>query len=218
MYMKVKVKIPTTQADIKLSQYQKFIKDTEESEDLNLIKRKKVECFCNLPENVVLQLKAKEVDEIVSTIDKALDEKHELQLKIRVDGVEYGFIPNLSDSISFGEEIDLEEYMKDVQTYDKAMAVMYRPITYKKSDTYLIKEYTAQEPALDLPLNIVTGAVFFFRNLLLTLEIAIKNFIKAQAKTDKRLSTLEVNGVGILQYMRSLEGMSLSSTMLQNYR
>lgn len=216
--MKIKFKVPTTQADIKLSQYQKFIKDTEESEDLNLIKRKKVEHFCTLPENVVLQLKAKEVDDIVKTIDKALYEKHELKLKIRVNGVEYGFIPNLADSISFGEEIDLEHYMKDVQTYDKAMAVMYRPITYKRGDTYLIQEYTSKEEPLDLSLDVVTGAVFFFHRLLMTLEIAIRNYIKVQAKTDKRLSTLEINGDGILQSMRSLEGIYLSSTMLQNYR
>lgn len=215
--MRVKIKIPKSQKDIRLSQYQKFFKKTEESEDANYINRMKVAIFCNLPDKAVNQMYAKDFEEVVNHLDNVLNEVHDLQMKVKHEGTTYGFIPNI-EMITAGEEWDAETYMSDVKDYDKLMSVLYRPITYTKGDTYLIEEYTAQEKPLDLNLDIVTGAIFFFQNLLRDCVNAIKRYLKTQVKQDKKLLALEQNGVGILQSINSLEEIYSDMMKLPNYQ
>ena len=50
---------------------------------------------------------------------------------INGDEVEFGFIPKL-DNISLGEFVDLDSYMSDWDNMHKAMAVLYRPVTFRK--------------------------------------------------------------------------------------
>jgi hypothetical protein len=57
-----------------------------------------------------------------------------------MDGVEYGFIPNLDD-MSFGEYVDLDTYLGDWQNIHRAMAVLYRPIREKRGERYNIVPY-----------------------------------------------------------------------------
>ena len=47
--MKIKVNIPTSLGDIKLSQYKKFLKIQENNDDENFLQAKMIEIFCNLP-------------------------------------------------------------------------------------------------------------------------------------------------------------------------
>ena len=67
-------------------------------------------------------------------------QKPDLVTKFRLDGVEYGFIPDLNE-LSFGEYIDLDTYLGDWENIHTAMNVLYRPINSKKGDRYTIQEY-----------------------------------------------------------------------------
>ena len=73
-----------------------------------------------------------------------LQEKQNSSLKkiIKIDGVEYGFHPDL-DSITLGEYADLEHYIKlGIEKHlPEIMAVLYRPIKEKKNDIYIISAY-----------------------------------------------------------------------------
>lgn len=203
--MKLKVKVPTSLKDIKLSQYQKFIRTTKDSEDENFIARQMVGIFCNLPDSVINSMKPKDFDNIVSDIVNVLSSKSELVTTFKLDGVEYGFIPDFND-ITLGEKIDIDTNYKDISTLDKAMSVMYRVISYKKKDTYLIEDYTGEEKPLDVTLDVVFGANVFFSTLMKDLLNYIQNSITHQVENNPKVSqTLEQNGDGTIAFTNSLE-------------
>lgn len=59
---------------------------------------------------------------------------------ITIDGIEYGFIDKLS-SLSLGEWIDIENYLKDpIKNLHKLMAMFYRPLLTTLNDGTRITE------------------------------------------------------------------------------
>ena len=104
--MKVKITIPEKLSEIKLSQYQKFIRTTKDQEDEAFIARQMVGIFCDVPDKVVGQIKAKDYESILNSISEVLQEKPEFKPTFKMDGVEYGFIPNLSEDITVDEKAD----------------------------------------------------------------------------------------------------------------
>jgi hypothetical protein len=136
--------------------------------------------------------------------------------------VKFGFIPKLDD-ITLGEFVDLDNYIGDWQQIHKAMAVLYRPITFQKGDLYLIEEYEGSdkysEIMEDAPVNVALGAVVFFYRLGSVLSDYLIRSLAQQVKEDKEVKThLERNGVGINQYTQYLEEMSQNLKKLQNYQ
>jgi hypothetical protein len=215
--MKVKITVPTSLSEIKLSQYQKFLRTTKDSEDINFINKQIVGIFCDLPDDVVNSITQKSFDEICVDITNLLKtvNNQKLQRIVNYDSKEYGFIPNLDD-ITVGEQADLSEYIKDWQNMGKALGVMYRPVTLKRKEAYLIKEYKGDGVSLDMPLDVALGAYFFFVNLAKDLLNYIPNYIEKVAQQDENLQSSEVNGVGITQSMASLREICLSLTMSLN--
>jgi hypothetical protein len=202
--MKVKLTIPTELKDIKLSQYQKFIKTTKDSEDSNFIARQMVAIFCGISDELVDSIKAKDYESIVSDISKVLEEKPKLVERFKMSGIEYGFIPDLEE-ITVGEKADLDNNIKDVKDFHKAMAVLYRPIVLKQGKTYQIEDYTGKEKPLDVTLDVAFGANVFFLTLMNDLLNSTLNFIENQAVHNQKVSQLlEKNGIGIAQSMHSL--------------
>ena len=193
--MRVKVKIPTSINDIKLSQYQKFLKTTKDVDDVNWINRQSVAIFCNLPDEYVDKIRKKDYDDILNTLNKLLSEQPELELKINYKGAKYGFIPDL-ENITVGEQADLETLISDWQKMDKAMAVLYRPIENEFKGRYEIAEYTSKEEPLDLPLGVVLGAYAFFLNLLNDLQSYIQNSIQQLEIQNRYNEILAKNGDG----------------------
>jgi hypothetical protein len=69
------------------------------------------------------------------------------------------------DKITAGEYIDLDKYLTDEDTYDRAMAVLYRPIENVFKDLYnrgLYQLETYRKELEDMPLDIVLGSLVFF--------------------------------------------------------
>ena len=199
--MKIKVKVPGELNDIKLSQYQKFIRTTEGKEDENWLTRQYVAVFCNLPDKVIGQVKKSDFNDMLNHIQRILSQDGKFERIIKYNGKEYGFIPKLDD-ITVDEQADLEHFLKDVQTLDKAMGVCYRPIKSKVKDSYLIEEYKGEGESLDLPLGIVTGATAFFLNLLNDCLNCIPNYIQDHQTLIQPI--LEENGIGTITFMHSL--------------
>lgn len=212
---KVSIKIPTSLNDIKLSQYQKLLKAIDGLENEELTNRYMVEIFCNLPESVVRNMTAKSYNEVLTTLNdvfKDIDKEHGLAAKIVYNDIQYGFIPNLDD-ITVGEQIDIDSNLKDWQTMDKAMSILYRPIKTSHKDKYTIEDYK-DIGSLDLPLDVVLGACFFLTNLQNDLLNTIPNFIEAELRTNPKLQNLVQSGGGINSFMESLRKTFLISTRL----
>ena len=205
--MKVKITIPERLEDIKLSQYQKFLRTTKSSQDENFIVRQMVGIFCNIPDDVVGSIRANDYEGIVSQITNVLEQKPTFVQQFKKDGIEYGFMPKLDD-MTVDEKADLDTYYKDVQGLHKAMAVLYRPIKHKFRDSYTIEEYKGKGE-LDVNLNIAFGANVFFSNLMKDLLSCTQNFIENQLEhNDKVSQILAENGIGINHTMDSLKEIS----------
>lgn len=211
--MKLEINVPENLNEITLEQYQRFDKiNTEENQDSNFLLHKTVEIFCGLELKDIATIRVNSIKEILEDIDKVFSEKTDLVPTFTLDGIEYGFIPNLDD-MTIGEFIDLDENLTEWETIHKAMSVLYRPINYKKEDKYLIEDYTGLDKAelfKKMPLGIVMGAmVFFYRLNNELLEITL-NYLKREVPNQmntESLAALERSGVGSSRFMDSLRVM-----------
>jgi hypothetical protein len=130
----------------------------------------------------------------------------QLVQRFKMNGVEYGFIPDLDD-MSLGEYIDLDTYLGDWENIHRAMAVLYRPIKNKSGNRYNIKDYDGKgfEDMKDMPLDAVLSSIVFFYNLGIELSKAMMNYLETteeEALTEYLNS--QQNGVGINQFTHSL--------------
>ena len=167
----------------------------------------------------------KDLNELIVHFKKVFEEKPQLIRQFKIKNMEFAFIPKLDD-ITFGEYVDLEHHLQDWKTYHKAMAVMYRPIDKTYDDKYSIVDYEPNEDMQDLmkfaPLDVAIAASFFLQNLLSELLQATLTYLRNELTKSKDLTnfrkefSLANDGVGIHQYMDSLETTLQSLTQLQN--
>lgn len=205
--MKVDLIVPNSLKEITLKQYQKFIKIQKENDDPYFLQCKMIEIFCNLDSNAVRNIKLSDADKIVNVLNLMFEEKPKLINRFKLGKVEYGFIPKLED-ISLGEYVDLDTYMGDWDNMHIAMNVLYRPITEKIKDKYLIEEYnTESKDKLDeIPLDVVLGSVFFFYNLGMELSTVMLNYLEEEEVNNlMQQQTFQKNGVGTKVSLDSLK-------------
>jgi len=220
--MKVKISIPTNLNEIKLSQYQKFLKIVQDNEESDFLNHKMVQIFCGVDLNIVDAMRQKDVEDAVNTIGGLFKQMPPLQQKFEMNGTTFGFIPNLDD-MSSGEYMDLDGYITNWDDMHRAMAVLYRPIKQKLGEKYLIEDYEGTEryaeKMKDMPLDVVLGSVVFFwhlgRELLKsTMDYLVEN---PQIATLNK-ANLEKGGDGILQSMHLLREMLDDLMKLPNYQ
>ena len=115
--------------------------------------------------------------------------------RFTLNGVEYGFIPNL-DKMSVGEYIDLDEYLKDgINSAHRVMSILYRPITKKFGSMYRIEDYEGTSKYSDIMLkssyDIYLSSLVFFYHLGMSLSNYINTSILTETeKVQKRVKTL----------------------------
>lgn len=132
-----------------------FIRDYE-GDDLNreLIKRFELEDFT-----------ISELNEYTNKLSEYLNEGKSLVLNFRHKGVNYGFIPKLTE-MTAGEFIDLDDYCK-YEDIPRIMSILYRPIVRKgflwNKGKYKIEKYKETHNKFnDLPVSYYFGAMVFF--------------------------------------------------------
>lgn len=202
----MKIILPESIHDIKLSQFQKYNKLLER-EDLTpeQFDKRKVEIFTGIERNKLDLISQKDYKEITEQIDSALNQTVDFTPTFFIQDVEFGFIPNL-DKITAGEYRDLSIYGSDVDKLHNLMAVLFRPI--KKKDVfgnYSIVSYEGTEKyaniMLHMPLSIVNGALVFFSSLANELcNYTQKYMVEEQAKEKMQVSTLK-NGDGMQLFL-----------------
>ena len=184
--MKYQLKVPKNLNDLTVGQYLDYIsRDEPTTEDL-------LTTFLNLDINTLRSLKADSVKKLEVHINEVLSEKPKFIPRFNLDGVSYGFEPNLDD-ITFGVNEDATEYLREPEKLNKALAVLYRPITERVGSKYRIEPYkgTGERSTLFLnaPLGIALGMTVFFYNLTTDLLKATLNY--TQAEMEKEVLLLE---------------------------
>lgn len=157
----VKVILPETARELTIEQYQKFLK-VQGDDTFTMLKA--LEIFANIPLKVAYAMKADDIMDIGNSIFTMIGAKHPLTRRVTFRGREYGFVPNLEE-MSFGEYIDLDTYLADMDMLHKTIGVLYRPITKEKGDLYEVEHYNGTDGYSDFPLDVALGATLFFYRL-----------------------------------------------------
>ena len=205
--MQVEILVPATLSEITLEQYQKFLKIQDNNEDETFLAIKMIEIFCGIRGDTIMKMKASSIRDITTILTDMFNQKPPLVREFTMKGKEYGFIPKLED-MSFGEYVDLDTYVGDFENIHRAMAVLYRPITQKYNDKYLIEEYEGEDNEImkDMPMDAVLSSVIFFYNLGMDLSKVMLNYLQEEETQDlvQQLNS-EKNGDGINQFSGSLK-------------
>jgi|TARA_R110002153_G_scaffold46628_4_gene131658 hypothetical protein len=221
--MDIKIKVPSNLSEITLEQYQRYIKVLAAAEDGNqketFLSLKILEIFCNVPYKVALQFPLSEVGRIVQLVSDILNEKGDLVRTFKMGDTEFGFIPKLDD-MSFGEYIDLDNFLGDWDKMHKAMSVLYRPIDKKKENLYSLKDYdgdTFHESMKQMPMDAVFHSIVFFYTLGIELSKTMTKYLEGDQEMASTLKQgLTENGDGIVQFTTSLEDLLNELKISQN--
>lgn len=211
--MKLEINVPTTLEEITLGQYQKFLITKEGSNDEEFVAQKMIELFCNIELKEIAKMKLTSINELIEHFTKIFDVKPKFQPTFKIGSQEFGFITSLED-ITFGEYVDLETNLQSWETYHKAMAVMYRPLTLKYKNQYNIAPYEPNEEMQNLmkfaPVTIAISSSVFFWNLGSDLLSATTSYLEQQMMKNPTIAdniakhiNSQNNGVGINQFMQS---------------
>ena len=205
--MNIEINVPSSLSEITLGQYQKFLKIAENNPDGNFLNAKMIEIFCGIPLSDSYKLKMSSVTAILDILNEMLAITPQHVERFKMNGIEYGFIPDL-DEMSLGEYIDLDNNASKWEQMHVAMNVLYRPIKTSKVGKYNIEEYDVKFPEVlkDMPLDAAIGSLFFFYNLGMELSKHTILYLDNQAEMEviQEQLTLAKNGDGINQFMDSL--------------
>jgi hypothetical protein len=185
----MKISVPTHINDITLEQYQRFALINTEEQDKEFFMFKTIEIFCGVDIALVSKMRLSDAESVSNEVLEVLQQNVPFTNKFELDGVKYGFIPDLQ-AISLGEFIDLEEGLSKDKDFHKAASVMFRPIVKEFGELYTIDGYEASTEMHHVmkqaPVGIISAAIVFFYSIAKELLKASQDFSsqeKAEAMT-----------------------------------
>ena len=173
MKKEVKIVVPTNYSAVTLKKYLRIQKDlndysdNKEAQDAFLVWN-----LCGLTPEITNALDNETLQSIVVDLQGFLSKTDfELQRIVDINGVKYGFEPNLA-KMSYGAYLDLTRF-KDIgidENWSSIMSILYRPITQKRGALYDIEPYKGEEPKnkdmwLDVNMDVHFGCFFFFNRI-----------------------------------------------------
>ena len=210
----MKINIPENLNEITIKQFFDFKKCCDTNQDDQYLRLAMVSIFCDVSVEDIKKISSKDFIDISNQLTNVLKETPTHIERFIINGVEFGFIPNL-ENITAGEYIELDTLFKDEETYLEQMAVMYRPITGTHKNLYRIEPFESTEKHKDImiaaPISAYLGSKVFFCNLLNELLESFQLFLIMGGKEVTDLGeVLATNGVGINQFIQSLEEVSMN--------
>ncbi len=206
----MKLVIPSSLNDITLIQYQEYNQEIESRKKLpdadEYLKIKKIEIFCKISREQIMQLEYDSVENISNILDSILEKQPELVERFKVNGIEFGWMPDL-DKMSYGELLDLNGNISDWSAMHIAMGVLYRPIKNESNGLYNIEKYEGDkyhQYIRKMPLSAVIGAMVFFWNL----GLDCVKYILNSSETEREFQSqqiLNLTGIGTAQLTSWLE-------------
>jgi hypothetical protein len=226
--MKLNLTIPTSLSEIPLLHYQKYMDICKNNTDPEFLGQKMIQIFCGIELKEVVKIKFNDMVELVNHFNKLFSEIPKLQTTFKINELELGLIPNF-DKISWEEYIEAETHIVNFDSFHKALAVLYRPVTEKnKKGQYLIAPFNNVDEFGEMmkytPLSVALSAHVFFLNLEKELLKATVNYLEKSLKTltmsnqqilAKRLN-FQNSGAGINQYIKLLKETLESSMKFSN--
>lgn len=209
MKKEIELTIPTDWADVPLRKYLAFSNELKNYEDDDEATTAIILYhLCGLEPTYLHGLSVADYAMLKGELSTFMNKiEFDLQRIITIDGIEYGFEPNLSN-MAYGAYADITQY-KDIRidsNWPKIMNILYRPVTNKKGDMYSIKPYdgnTDYGKWLNVGMDVNFGALFFFVNLSTDLVKSIPKYLKEMELPPSIISILEKSGEAIQQYTNS---------------
>ena len=212
MKKEIQLTIPTDWAGVSLKKYLALRADIETyKDDEEAVSAVMLLHLCGLQPNYLKSLPLDSYNEIKSTLTKFINDVDlPLQKFVNIDGIEYGFEPNLS-KMAYGAYADITKYkvLEINNDWANIMNILYRPIKRKKGDYYEIDTYignTDSNKFLNVGMDIHFGALFFLLNLSTDLLTSILNSTKLQETHPNIKSILERSGQLIQQSLNLHKG------------
>ena len=184
MKKEIKIVVPNNWSAVTLEQYLALKKDMDVYKDEpEAIDAVLFHHLCKLPLEYLQQL---DIDtyinikkDLASFFSKA---EGPLRRFIIIDGVEYGFEPNLSQ-MAYGAYVDISKYetLEINNKWAEIMSILYRPVIKKQGALYDIKAYDGTlypERFMNVAMDVHFGALFFLINLLKDLQSATLKSLK----------------------------------------
>ena len=211
--------VPTSLKDITLFQFLEYEQLPETLSD-NDRAIQTISIFCGLTTMEVKKLPVVVLEKALSKIELALNEDAKLESIIKVNEIEYGFIPNL-DNISTAEFIDIENYQKERKDLYKLMSVLYRPLIKVEGKRYDIESYEGKVNAdfEEISMYHVKSAMVFFCSLGLDLMGYTLRSLAAQNHKDLEMLELQAllkSGDGLDTFMDCAKETFLNLMKWQN--
>jgi hypothetical protein len=208
------IEIPTSWKDITLETYLKMqaelenYRDNEEAQIAIMLLH-----LCKIQPEYLRGLSADSYNLLKAKLSQFVSpEGIELQRFITIDGVEYGFEPNLS-KMAYGAYADITQWdtISIDKNWAKIMSILYRPVTQKKGERYQIETYTGdikENLFMNVDMETHWGTLFFFLDLQLALLNAIPNSLMEMELPHSIKSTLEKSGE-VMQRLLNLQTVTL---------
>ena len=217
MKKQIEITVPNDFSAISLKQYVQLQKDLDthegdtEAQDAFLVYN-----LTGITPDMVKELDSDVISNIRKDLTKLLQKTdYPLQRTITVDGVEYGFEPNLS-KMPYGAYLDISKF-ENIQLnndWPTILSILYRPIKQKKGALYEIEQYEGVEPWdedkwWEVNMDFHFGCFFFFIRLYKDLVKGTLNSLKNQMEISPNIkSILEESGEAIQQLSNLQEKIS----------
>lgn len=195
------IKVPKDYSAITLKQYLQLSEEIENYKDNpEAVEALVFHYICGIPADLINQIDSETYTKIREDLNRFMENTdYPLQTIIKVDGIEYGFEPNLS-KMTYGAYLDIAKW--DTITIDKnwakIMDILYRPVTRKAGTSYDTKPYDGiidEGKWYDVGMDIHWSALFFFSGLLKDLvSFTQKSLIHQEGIPLSIKSILERNG------------------------
>ncbi len=192
MKKEIEIVVPTDYSAVSLKKYLKIqedletYKDDKEAQDAFLLYN-----IIGLTPEVIIKLDSDTITSIKEDLYKFLGKTDfELQKFVDIDGVKYGFEPNLS-KMAYGAYLDLSSYQNIAldKNWASIMNILYRPVTKTKGALYSIEPYSNDKQDntnkwLDVNMDIHFGCFFFFNRILKELTKDTLKSLREEALED----------------------------------
>lgn len=201
MKTQIEITVPTDWSAVTLRKYIQLQKDLETYKDNDdAVTAVLFHHLCGVGADIVQKLDINTFQNISRDLSGFMQKtEYPLQRIIKVDDVEYGFEPNLSE-MAYGAYVDLSKYesLSMNEKWAEAMSILYRPITKKVGNFYDIRPYEGmilEDVFLDVTMDVHFGAMGFFFSILKDVQKGILNYLSQTKEVPHNiLSILEENG------------------------
>ena len=214
MIQEIKIEVPNDYSGITLRQYLNLQRDiTNYKDDEEAMNAALFYHICGIEPQILSQLDTHTFAKIKSQLYTFLGNiNFLLQRTITIEGVKYGFEPNLS-KMSYGAYLDISKFenMGIDENWPKILSVLYRPIQKETGGLYTIQEYKGwkeweTDKWYDVNMDFHFGCFFFFNRLYKDLSLGILNSLKESPEIPRNIKSILDESGQVISQLQLLQG------------